>query len=322
MKKSLIGYSRNDIGDLLLSYGISENHLKMRTAQIFHGIYYRGFQQIDKITTISKNFREELNKHFTLERVEIKKELVSKDGTKKWLLCLRDKNEIETVYIPEKNRGSLCISSQVGCTLKCSFCHTGTMPLVRNLTASEILTQVFLAKDKLNDWQKKNENRKLSNVILMGMGEPLYNYEEVSKAIKILIDPEGINFSRRKITLSTAGIVPMIDRLGEEIGISLAISLHAVKDDIRNQLVPINKKYPIKELLHSLKKYAQFNSSRKITFEYVMLKDINDSVSDARELCRIISGIPAKVNLIPFNPWPFNKYQCSDQKKLEPSLKL
>ncbi len=316
MKKSLIGYSRNQISDLLLSYGIKEKDLKMRITQIFHGINYRGFQKIDEITSISKNLRGLLGENFTLERTEIKKELISKDGTIKWLLSLEDKNEIETVYIPEKNRGSLCISSQVGCTLKCSFCHTGTMPLVRNLTASEIVAQVFLAKDKLNDWQKNSENRRLSNIILMGMGEPLYNYEEVCKAIKILVDPEGINFSKRKVTLSTAGIIPMIERLGEDLGIGLAVSLHAVRDDIRNKLVPINKKYPIKDLLSALKKYAKSNQSRKITFEYVMLKDINDSLSDARELCRIISGIPAKINLIPFNPWPNNQYQCSDQKKI------
>ncbi len=316
MKESLIGFSKNQISDLLLESGVRNKDLKMRIAQIFHGTYSRGFSKIDDITTISKDLREVLNINFSLERVEIKKELISKDGTKKWLLCLKDKNEIETVYIPEKTRGSLCISSQVGCTLKCTFCHTGTMPLVRNLTASEILNQVFLAKDKLNDWQLNSNNRKLTNVILMGMGEPLYNYEEVSKAIKILIDPEGINFSKRKITLSTAGVVPMIEKLGKDLGVGLAISLHAVRDDIRNKLVPINKKYPIKELLRAVKKYTQSNNSRRVTFEYVMLKDINDSLSDARELCRIISGIPAKINLIPFNPWPSNTYISSEQNRI------
>ncbi len=316
MKQSLIGLSRNQIGELLLEYGVSERNLKMRISQIFHAIYFKGSKKIDDITTISKKLREDLDRKYSLERNMIKKELISKDGTKKWLLSLQDKKEIETVYIPEKKRGSLCVSSQVGCTLNCSFCHTGTMPLVRNLNAYEILSQVLLAKDELGDWEVDSDIRNLTNIILMGMGEPLYNYEEVSKAIKIIIDPEGINISKRKVTLSTAGIVPMIERLGRELGVGLAISLHAVNDDIRNILVPINKKYPIKELITALKKYTEVINSRRITFEYVMLKDVNDSISDAKELCRIISGIPAKINLIPFNPWPLSIYECSEEKKI------
>ena len=316
MKKSIIGLSRNQIGELLLSLGVSEKNLKMRISQIFHSIYFKGSKKIDEITTISKKLREDLNQSYSLERNKIKKEVVSKDKTRKWLLSLQDDKEIETVFIPEKKRGSLCISSQVGCTLNCSFCHTGTMPLVRNLTAFEIMSQVMLAKDELDDWEENSDIRKLTNIILMGMGEPLYNYEEVSKAIKIIIDSEGINISKRKVTLSTAGIVPMIERLGEELDVGLAISLHAVNDDVRNTLVPINRKYPIKELIAALKKYTEAKNSRRITFEYVMLKNVNDSISDARELCRIISGIPAKINLIPFNPWPLSTYECSDEKKI------
>ncbi len=316
MKKNLIGLSKEEIGEILYSLGVEKKHLRMRVSQIFHSIYYRGVRNLNEITTISKNLRLGLDKKFNLERPSIVKSLSSIDGTQKWLISLQDKKEIETVFIPEKKRGSLCVSSQVGCTLNCSFCHTGTMKLVRNLNASEILQQVMISKDDLNDWLAADGERRLTNIIFMGMGEPLYNYLEVSKTIKILTDPEGINFSKRKITLSTAGIVPSIKKVGKELGVGLAISLHAVNDEVRDKLVPINKKYPIRELIDSIKEYSDHVSSRKVTFEYVMLRGVNDSNADARELCRLISGIPAKINLIPFNPWPSSLYECSDDKRI------
>jgi 23S rRNA (adenine2503-C2)-methyltransferase len=251
-----------------------------------------------------------------VSRPAISRSLVSIDGTRKWLLRFPDGEEIETVHIPEEDRGTLCVSSQVGCTLTCSFCHTGTQRLVRNLAAEEIVAQVMIARDELGEWPSPKDDRQLTNIVLMGMGEPLYNYENVAAALKIVMDPEGLSISRRKITLSTSGVVPMIRRCGAELAVNLAISLHAVRDEIRDQLVPLNRKYPIAELLAACRTYPGASNARRITFEYVMLKGINDSPGDARELVRLLAGIPAKVNLIPFNPWPGAPFECSSDEAI------
>jgi 23S rRNA (adenine2503-C2)-methyltransferase len=268
------------------------------------------------MSNISSTLRATLSEHFTLGRPVITKDLHSIDGTRKWLLRFADGQEVETVYIPEADRGTLCVSSQVGCTLTCKFCHTGTQKLVRNLSAAEIVLQVMLAKDALEDWPSTNEFRRVTNIVMMGMGEPLYNYDNVAQALKILMDDEGIALSKRRITLSTSGVVPEIIRCGEELGVNLAISLHAVKDELRDEIVPLNKKYPIAELLEACRSYPAANNARRITFEYVMLKDVNDSVADAHALVKLIKGIPAKVNLIPFNPWPGAPYERSTQQAI------
>jgi 23S rRNA (adenine2503-C2)-methyltransferase len=276
------------------------------------------------MTSVSKELRATLATRHTLARPEVVAEQISADGTRKWLLRLpgehagENPHEVECVYIPETDRGTLCLSSQVGCTLNCSFCHTGTQRLVRNLTAGEIVGQIMIARDRLDDWNANAEtNRKVSNIVMMGMGEPLYNFDAVRDALLVTQDGDGLGISRRRITLSTSGVVPMIQRAGDEIGVMLAISLHAVRDELRNELVPINRKYPIRELLDACRDYPGVSNSRRITFEYVMLKGVNDSIEDAKALVRLLKGIPAKINLIPFNPWPGTRYECSDWEQIE-----
>ena len=331
-KLSLAGLGRAEISERLAEIGVPPRELRMRTGQLWHWIYHRGATSFDVMLNVSKDMRAVLAEHFTLARPEIVSEQISVDGTRKWLIRMppasaHDKGaEIETVYIPESDRGTLCISSQVGCTLTCTFCHTGTQRLVRNLTSAEIVAQVMIARDRLGDWPGASRptdglvpdaERAVSNVVLMGMGEPLYNFEHVRDAMAVVTDGEGLSLSRRRITLSTSGVVPMIQRAGDEIASMLAISLHAVRDDLRNELVPLNKKYPIAELLEACRNYPGVSNARRITFEYVMLDGVNDSLKDARELVRLLNGIPAKINLIPFNPWPGTKYKCSDWGRIE-----
>lgn len=330
-KPSLIGLSREDMGKVLVERGVPERQAKMRVSQLWHWLYVRGVSDFDHMLNVSKDMREMLKEHFTIARPEIVEEQVSNDGTRKWLLRFPPRGagrpvEVETVYIPEEGRGTLCISSQVGCTLTCSFCHTGTQKLVRNLTSEEILAQLLLARDRLGDFPDREtpagaivpaDGRKVSNIVMMGMGEPLYNFENVKQALLIATDGDGLSLSKRRVTLSTSGIVPEIYRTGEEIGVMLAISLHAVRDELRDMLVPINKKYPLKELLDACRAYPSLSNARRITFEYVMLKDVNDSLEDAKLLTQLLKGIPAKINLIPFNPWPGTNYQCSDWEQIE-----
>ena len=325
-KPSLIGLSREELAEQLAEIGVAAAQRKMRVQQLWHWMYVRGAQDFDAMTSISKDMRKELEQHFTVDRPEIVAEQISNDGTRKWLLRLPsgDKvekaHEVECVYFPETDRGTLCASSQVGCTLNCAFCHTGTQRLVRNLTAGEIVGQIMVARDRLNDWidrETPNGNRLVTNVVMMGMGEPLYNFEAVRDALLIVADNEGIGISRRRITLSTSGVVPNIKRTGEEIGVMLAISLHAVRDELRNELVPLNRKYPIAELLQACRDYPGASNARRITFEYVMLKGVNDSLDDAKLLVKLLKGIPAKINLIPFNPWPGTAYECSDWERIE-----
>jgi 23S rRNA (adenine2503-C2)-methyltransferase len=334
---SLIGLSRDALADALATLGVPERQRRMRVQQIWQWLYLRGSQDFGDMTTLSKDLRTALAQHFTLARPEIAAEQISVDGTRKWLIRLPGEfdaapHEVECVYIPEADRGTLCISSQVGCTLTCTFCHTGTQRLVRNLTAGEIVGQVVLARDRLNDWTASHasaasgaikgssgepEKRLVSNIVLMGMGEPLYNFEAVRDGINVIADGEGISISKRRITLSTSGVVPNIARAGAEIGSMLAVSLHAVTDELRDQLVPLNRKYPLRELLDACRHYPGVSNARRITFEYVMLKDVNDSLADAKALVRLLKGIPAKINLIPFNPWPGTQYQCSDWEQIE-----
>jgi len=331
-KPSFVGLGRELIAENLRGIGVPEREIRMRVNQLWHWIYHRGAQNFDEMLNISKVLRAELAEHFTLKRPEIVSEQISVDGTRKWLIRMppagpHDKGaEIEAVYIPESDRGTLCISSQVGCTLTCSFCHTGTQRLVRNLSAAEIVAQVMIARDRIGDWPGATRptdglvpdaDRAVSNIVLMGMGEPLYNFDNVRDAMAIVTDDQGISLSRRRITLSTSGVVPMIAKAGDEIGSMLAISLHAVRDDLRNELVPLNRKYPIKDLLDACRAYPGASNSRRITFEYVMLDGVNDTDKDARELVRLLKGVPAKINLIPFNPWPGTKYKCSDWSRIE-----
>ncbi|HLF58012.1 MAG TPA: 23S rRNA (adenine(2503)-C(2))-methyltransferase RlmN [Alphaproteobacteria bacterium] len=306
-RRNLIGLDREELAAEIEGVGAPP----FRARQLWHWIYHRGAADFAAMTSLSKDFRELLATHFTVARPGIELAQASFDGTRKWLLKFADGNEAECVHIPEEDRGALCVSSQVGCTLTCKFCHTGTQPLVRNLTAPEIVGQVMLARDALGEWPSPKEGRLLSNIVFMGMGEPLLNYENVARAIRIIMDNEGIAISRRRITLSTAGVVPMIRRCGEELGVKLAVSLHAVTDDVRDAIVPLNKKYPIAELLAACRDYPGSSTARRITFEYVMLKVVNDSAAEARQLVKLLSGIPAKVNLIPFNPWPGAPYECS-----------
>ena len=308
-RRNLAGLGRAALAAELVSFGAEP----FRARQLWHWIYYRGATDFGQMTSLSKAFRDRLGLHYELRRPELSQSLVSRDGTRKWLLRFADGQEVETVHIPEPDRGTLCVSSQVGCTLACPFCHTGTQRLVRNLTCAEIVAQVMIARDALDEWPSPQDDRQLTNLVLMGMGEPLYNYENVAAALKIVMDPEGLSISRRKITLSTSGVVPRIRRCGTELAVNLAVSLHAVRDDIRDRLVPLNRKYPIAELLDACRTYPGATNARRITFEYVMLKGINDSPSDARELVRLLAGIPAKVNLIPFNPWPGAPYECSSE---------
>jgi 23S rRNA (adenine2503-C2)-methyltransferase len=332
-KPSLVGASRTGLADMLGGIGVPERERKMRAQQIWHWLYVRGARDFGPMSSIGKTLRDELDRHFTLDRPEMVTEQVSSDGTRKWLLKLASETPgerphlIECVYIPENDRGTLCVSSQVGCTLNCSFCHTGTQRLVRNLTPGEIVGQIMVARDRLGDFLGAERaigpglptegDRCVSNIVMMGMGEPLYNFENVRDALLVTMDGDGLSLSRRRITLSTSGVIPNIARTGAEIGCMLAISLHAVRDDLRNELVPLNRKYPIRELLDACRNYPGVSNARRITFEYVMLKGVNDSLSEAKELVRLLKGIPAKINLIPFNPWPGSQYECSDFEQIE-----
>ena len=312
---SLVGLTKKEIKDSLRKLDIPDQQLNMRVNQIWGWVYNKGINSIDEMTTLSLDLREELKKYHNLERPQISDEQISKDGTKKWLLKFNDGSEVETVFIPDDERGTLCVSSQVGCTLNCTFCHTGTQRLVRNLTSQEIVSQIIIAKDSLSEWRQ--EPRQITNIVMMGMGEPLYNFESVRDGILTMSDDAGLSISKRKITLSTSGIVPKIKMAGDEIGSMLAISLHATNNDLRNEIVPINKKYPIEELLEACRDYPGLSNSKRITFEYVMLKGVNDSEAEARDLVKLISGIPAKINLIPFNSWPGSSYECSDWEQIE-----
>jgi 23S rRNA (adenine2503-C2)-methyltransferase len=353
-KPSLVGMSRAVLADALGAVGVPERQRKMRVQQLWNWIYVRGVTRFDEMTSVSKDLRAALDQRFTLERPEVVAEQVSVDGTRKWLLRLPGEHagerphEVECVYIPEAGRATLCVSSQVGCTLTCSFCHTGTQRLVRNLTPGEIVGQVMVARDRLGDWPgasppegaivptnsgkpelDSEEGRKsgkpdvrdgvrfVTNIVMMGMGEPLYNFDAVRDALLVVADGDGIGISKRRITLSTSGVVPNIARAGDEIGVMLAISLHAVRDDLRDELVPLNRKYPIATLLDACRNYPGVSNARRITFEYVMLKDVNDSLDDAKKLVKLLKGIPAKINLIPFNPWPGTRYECSDWERIE-----
>jgi 23S rRNA (adenine2503-C2)-methyltransferase len=312
VKRVLVGLSREELTALMQEIG----EPAFRARQLWHWIYHRGETDFDKMTTLAKPFRAALAARFEVGRPGISVDRESIDGTRKWLLKFQDGQEAESVHIPEEDRGTLCVSSQVGCTLTCKFCHTGTQRLVRNLGAGEIVGQVMNARDKLGEWPSPQDGRLLSNIVMMGMGEPLYNYDNVAKALKIVMDHEGISISKRKITLSTAGVVPMIGKAGAELGVNLAISLHAVTDELRDKIVPINKKYPIAELMQACRDYPTLNNARRITFEYVMLKDVNDSPADARALVKLIKDIPAKVNLIPFNPWPGAPFERSTNEAI------
>lgn len=363
-RPSLLGLNRAELAAILGSLGVPERQRNMRVQQLWHWIYFRGLTSFDAMTSVSKGLRASLADRFTLDRPEVVAEQVSVDGTRKWLMRLAGDalsghpHEVECVYIPDTDRGTLCVSSQVGCTLNCSFCHTGTQRLVRNLTAGEIVGQAIAARDRLGDWPAvipplKGEGRppsaaraggvgphapssqtppgsfhwppspsgggtrQITNIVMMGMGEPLYNFEAVRDALLIVSDGEGIGISKRRVTLSTSGVVPNIQRTGAEIGCMLAVSLHAVRDGLRNELVPLNRKYPIAELMQACREYPGLSNAKRITFEYVMLKDVNDSIEDAKALVRLLKGIPAKINLIPFNPWPGSKYECSDWEQIE-----
>ena len=318
---NLVGLTRAGLKDALISAGTPQNQANMRVGQVWQWIYEKGVRDFDLMTNLAKSYRTLLKEQFVLEVPEVVTKQVSEDGTRKYLMRIEGGHEVETVYIPEADRGTLCISSQVGCTLTCSFCHTGTQRLVRNLTASEIVGQILVARDDLGEWPipgaPKNETRLLSNIVLMGMGEPLYNFDNVRDAMKIAMDPEGISLSRRRITLSTSGVVPEIAKTAQEIGCLLAVSFHASTDQVRDRLVPINKKWNIKALLEALRAYPKLSNSERITFEYVMLKDVNDSDADAKRLIKLIQGIPAKINLIPFNEWPGAPYQRSEWKRIK-----
>ncbi|UIJ74258.1 23S rRNA (adenine(2503)-C(2))-methyltransferase RlmN [Aurantimonas sp. HBX-1] len=330
-KPSLIGMDREGLATVLRALDVPERQVRMRVAQLWHWLYVRGVADFGQMANVAGTLRQALDAAYTIARPEIVEEQISVDGTRKWLFRFPARGagrpvEIETVYIPEEGRGTLCVSSQVGCTLTCTFCHTGTQRLVRNLTPDEIVGQVMVARDRLGDFPDAatpeggilpSEGRLVSNVVMMGMGEPLYNFDNVRQALAVVSDGEGLALSKRRITLSTSGVVPMIAPTGEEMGVGLAISLHAVRDELRDELVPINKKYPLKMLLEACRNYPGVSNARRITFEYVMLKDVNDSLADARELVRLLNGIPAKINLIPFNPWPGSAYECSDWAQIE-----
>lgn len=313
-KIPFLSLNKTELQELIKSLG----QPKFRAKQIWQWVYKHGAISFDSMDNLPKDLRFQLNERFSLARPLPSSDLISEDGTRKWLLRFSDCNEAEAVFIPEKERGTLCVSSQVGCTLTCTFCHTGTQKLVRNISVDEIVGQLMLAKDLVGDWNTKDESQRIiSNVVMMGMGEPLLNYDNVVKAIQIYLDEDGLNMSKRKITLSTSGLVPQINDCGKELGVNLAISLHAVNDKLRDEIVPINRKYPIKELLQSCKEYPTNSLHRRITFEYVMLDNVNDSDEDAHELVNLIKDIPAKVNLIPFNPWPGSPYNCSSKERIK-----
>jgi 23S rRNA (adenine2503-C2)-methyltransferase len=332
VKPSLAGRSRAELAGALAELGVPERERRMRVSQLWHWIYFRGTTDFEQMTSVSKHLRARLGENFSLVRPEVVVEQASADGTRKWLIRLPPEtpgekpHEIETVYIPESDRGTLCVSSQVGCTLSCTFCHTGTQRLVRNLTADEIVAQILIARDRLGEWPgaKPPEGsivpsgeRYITNVVFMGMGEPLYNFDGVKQAVEIIADAEGISIGKRRITVSTSGVVPEIERLGAEVGTMLAVSLHATRDELRDELVPLNKKYPIRDLLAACRAYPGASNARRITFEYVMLKGVNDAPGDARALVKLLNGLPAKINLIPFNPWPGTRYECSDWETIE-----
>jgi 23S rRNA (adenine2503-C2)-methyltransferase len=330
-KPSLIGLTRAQLGEALRGFGIPDKQVKMRVQQIWHWLYVRGISDFADMRNISKELVATLREHFTIARPEMVEEQISNDGTRKWLFRFPPRGagrpvEIETVYIPEEGRGTLCVSSQVGCTLTCSFCHTGTQKLVRNLTAEEIVSQLLVARDRLGDFPGRDtpsgaivpsEGRLVSNIVMMGMGEPLYNYDNVRDALLIFTDGDGLALSKRRVTLSTSGVVPMITKIGEETGVMLAISLHATNDALRDELVPVNKKYPLKELMEACRAYPSLSNARRITFEYVMLKGVNDSLEDAKNLIKLLKGVPAKINLIPFNKWPGSAYECASWAQIE-----
>jgi 23S rRNA (adenine2503-C2)-methyltransferase len=332
-KRSLAGLGREGLAAALSAVGVPDSHLKMRVSQLWSWVYVRGARTFEQMSDVSKELRAALAGAYTLGRPEIAVAQVSADGTRKWLVRLEQREhearapEVETVFIPETDRGTLCISSQIGCTLTCSFCHTGTQRLVRNLTPDEIVAQILIARDAAGDWPGAASpkdgrlmpagERKITNIVLMGMGEPLYNFDSVRDAMAIAADGAGLAFSKRRITLSTSGVVPEIPRWGAQAGTMLAISLHATNDELRNALVPVNRKYPIAELLAACRAYPGLSNARRITFEYVMLKGVNDSLAEAKALVRLLAGIPAKINLIPFNPWPGAAYECSDWEQIE-----
>jgi len=312
-RKNLVGLSRDELEAEMLSIGLE----KFRARQLWHWIYHRGATDFAVMTTLAKPVREKLADSHAIARPTVVKDLKSADGTRKWLLRMPDGQEVESVHIPEEDRGTLCVSSQVGCTLTCRFCHTGTQRLVRNLDSSEILAQVMLARDMLDEWPAPPDGRMLSNIVMMGMGEPLFNYENVAKALKIVMDGDGISISKRRITLSTSGVVPAMRRCGEELNVNLAVSLHAVTDELRDIIMPINRKYPLRDLMAACRDYPGLSNARRITFEYVMLKGINDSPADARALVKLLEGVPAKINLIPFNPWPGAPYERSTDRAIQ-----
>jgi 23S rRNA (adenine2503-C2)-methyltransferase len=315
-RRDLVGLSREELAAEMLALG----EKPFRAKQLWHWLYHQGETDFARMNTIAKPMQMKLAERFVVGRPEVATQQDSADGTRKWLFRFRDQQQVETVYIPssDEDRGAVCISTQVGCTLSCRFCHTGTQALVRNLGAAEIVGQFIAARDSYGEWPSPKDGtpRHLSNIVVMGMGEPLYNYENVAKALKIVMDHEGIGLSRRRITLSTSGVVPMMDRCGAELGVGLAVSLHAVTDELRDEIVPLNRKYPIAELLAACRRYPGASNARRITFEYVMLRGVNDSAAEARELVRLISGMPAKVNLIPFNPWPGSPYKTSTSEAI------
>jgi 23S rRNA (adenine2503-C2)-methyltransferase len=312
LKPNLIGLSREDLSNLFEKHDIPA----YRVQQLWNWLYHHGVKEIEMMVNMPKNVRHILDENYAIRRPVVTTALTSTDGTQKWLLKFDDGNEAEAVHIPEVDRGTLCVSSQIGCTLTCKFCHTGTQMLVRNLDSADIVGQMMVARDVFNEWPSPVGQRHVSNIVMMGMGEPLYNYENVAKALKIIMDHQGISLSKRRITLSTSGVVPMMQTCGEDLGVNLAISLHATRNDLRNELVPINRKYPIEQLIDACRTYPGVNNARRITFEYVMLKDVNDSDADARDLIRLIKGIPSKINLIPFNPWPGSPFECSTPSRI------
>ncbi|MAK59618.1 MAG: 23S rRNA (adenine(2503)-C(2))-methyltransferase RlmN [Ponticaulis sp.] len=315
---NLAGMGFETLREILTDRGVEPKKVNMRARQLWRWVYHYGVRDFSGMTDIAKEQRADFAEWFELERPNITEALKSVDGTRKWLIEYGPNTEAETVFIPDVGRaGALCVSSQVGCTLNCTFCHTGTQKLVRNLTSAEIVRQVMIARDALDEWPTSNENRKLTNIVFMGMGEPLYNLDNVADAIDTISHNEGISFGRRRITVSTAGVAPKIRELGERTKAMLAISLHATNDDLRNELVPLNKKYPLKELFEAIRDYPDLGNSKKVTFEYVMLKGVNDSIAEAKDLMRLLKGVPAKINLIPFNPWPGSQYECSDWETIE-----
>ena len=316
---NLAGLTRVELQAALAASGVvAPDKARMRAGQLWRWIHHYGVTDFDRMSDVARETRAALADAFTLARPEVVERQVSRDGTRKWLIRMGPGVEVETVYIPDVGRaGALCVSSQVGCTLNCTFCHTGTQPLVRNLTAAEIVAQVQVARDDLGEWPSPKEDRRLSNIVFMGMGEPLYNLDAVAAAMDVISDGDGVAISRRRITVSTSGVVPQLKALGERTGAMLAISLHATKDELRDRLVPLNRRYPIAELMAAIRAYPGLGNARRVTFEYVMLKGVNDSPAEARALVKLIAGVPAKINLIPFNPWPGSPYECSDWATIE-----